>query len=117
MRQQAGGAGWVTAAVVSGRQDVRAGQARGNRVSEIAAAGVRREWRSRPGAGAEAARAVPDARRLLQLALAGLWLLDGVLQYQAFMFSRGFSDMLAGMASGNPGVVASPITWDADRAG
>jgi len=86
-------------------------------VSEIAAAGVRPEWRSRPGAGAEAARAVPDARRLLQLVLAGLWLLDGVLQYQAFMFSRGFSDMLAGTASGNPGVVASPITWDAALVG
>jgi hypothetical protein len=86
-------------------------------MSEIAAAGVRPAWRSRLGAGAEAAREAPDARRLLQLALAGIWLLDGVLQYQAFMFSKGFSDMLAGTASGNPGVVANPITWDATLVG
>jgi len=82
-------------------------------MSEIAAAGVRPARRSRLGAGAEAARSAPDARRLLQLVLAGIWLLDGVLQYQAFMFSKGFSDMLAGTASGNPGAVASPITWNA----
>jgi len=82
-------------------------------MSEIAAAGARTAWRSRLDAGAGAARGAPDARRLLQLALAGIWLLDGVLQYQAFMFSKGFSDMLSGTASGNPGVVARPITWDA----
>jgi len=82
-------------------------------MSEIAAAGASPAWRSRLRTGTETARAAPDARRLLQLALAGIWLLDGVLQYQAFMFSKGFSDMLAGTASGNPRVVASPITWDA----
>jgi hypothetical protein len=86
-------------------------------MSEIAAAGVRPR-RSRLGAGAETVRAAPaeaapDARRLLQLALAGIWLLDGVLQYQSFMFSKGFSHMLAGTASGNPGAVASPINWNA----
>jgi len=86
-------------------------------MSQIAAAGVRPARRGRPGAGAEAAREAPDVRRLLQLALAGLWLLDGMLQYQAFMFSRGFSDMLAGTASGNPRVVASPITWNATLVG
>ena len=82
-------------------------------MSEIAAAGVRPAWRTRPGVRAEAARGAPDARRLLQLALAGIWLLDGVLQYQAFMFSKGFSDMISGTASGNPRAVASPITWNA----
>jgi hypothetical protein len=51
------------------------------------------------------------AARVLQLALAGLWLLDGVLQYQAFMFSKGFSQMLADTAAGNPGVVGRPIAW------
>src|SRR4029077_121381 len=86
-------------------------------MSEIAAGGVRPAWQSTAGAGADARRAAPDARRLLQLVLAGLWLLDGVLQYQAFMFSKGFSDMLAGTASGNPGVVARPISWDATLVG
>jgi hypothetical protein len=85
-------------------------------MSEAAAAGVRSR-RSGLGAGAQAARGAPDARRLLQLTLAGIWLLDGVLQYQAFMFSKGFSDMLAGTASGNPGVVASPIGWNATLVG
>ncbi len=82
-------------------------------MSEIAAAGVRPAWRGGLGAGAAVSRGAPDVRRLLQLALAGIWLLDAVLQYQAFMFSKGFSQRLAGTASGNPGVVASPITWNA----
>jgi hypothetical protein len=52
-----------------------------------------------------------DPRRKLQLALGVLWLLDGILQFQPFMFTKGFPQMLAGTAQGNPGVVASPITW------
>ena len=55
----------------------------------------------------------PDARRLLQLALVAVWLLDAVLQYQAFMFTKAFGQMLAETASGNPGVIAGPITWNA----
>jgi hypothetical protein len=54
-----------------------------------------------------------DARRALQLALAGIWLLDGVLQYQSFMYSNAFAKMLAATAHGNPSVVGRPITWDA----
>ncbi len=50
-------------------------------------------------------------RRALQLCLAGLWLLDGVLQIQAFMFSRGFADSVADAASGNPAAVAAPVSW------
>jgi hypothetical protein len=96
---------------------VRAAAREESRMSETAAAGTRPAWRSGLGAGAEAARRAPDVRRVLQLALAGIWLLDGLLQYQAFMFSHGFSQMLAGTASGNPGVVASPITWDATLVG
>jgi hypothetical protein len=82
-------------------------------MSEIAAARARPAWRSGPGAGAETARGAPDARRVLQLGLAGVWLLDALLQYQAFMFSKGFSQMIGGTASGNPGVVARPIAWNA----
>jgi hypothetical protein len=48
----------------------------------------------------------PGWRRALQLALAALWLLDAVLQYQTFMFSQGFPRMLAETAAGNPGPVA-----------
>jgi hypothetical protein len=60
-----------------------------------------------------AARPSLDAKRALQLVLAAIWLLDGVLQYQAFMFTSGFNQMLAGTADGNPAVIAKPITWDA----
>ena len=82
-------------------------------MSEIAAAGVRPAARSRLVGGAEASLAAPDVRRLLQLALAGLWLLDALLQYQSFMFSKAFTQMIGGTASGNLGAVASPITWNA----
>jgi hypothetical protein len=54
---------------------------------------------------------VPTMRRGLQLALAGLWLLDGVLQLQTFMFTKAFGhDVLAASAAGDPTVVAAPIT-------
>ncbi len=59
----------------------------------------------------------PDARRCLQLALAGLWLLDAVLQCQAFMFTKGFAGMLAAAAAGNPGWAAAPVLWAAHLAG
>jgi hypothetical protein len=55
--------------------------------------------------------AAPDVRRKLQLVLAGIWMLDAILQFQEFMFSRSFSQMLAATAPGNPGFIASPITW------
>ena len=54
-----------------------------------------------------------DARRALQLGLAGIWLLDGVLQYQPFMYTKAFGQTLAGTAPGNPAVIARPITWQA----
>lgn len=60
-----------------------------------------------------APRAGLDVRRALQLVLATMWLLDGLLQYQPFMFGKGFGQMLAATAPGNPGFVARPITWDA----
>lgn len=55
----------------------------------------------------------PGVRRRLQLALAFLWLLDGVLQLQPGMFSPAFSQMLAAAGPGNPGPVAAPIGWAA----
>ena len=69
--------------------------------------------RHRAGTGVQEAGHGLDTRRALQLALAGLWVLDAVLQYQPFMYSRAFAGMLAGTADGNPPVIARPITWDA----
>jgi hypothetical protein len=69
---------------------------------------------ARPSAArpAAVARSALDPRRALQLALGGLWLLDGILQFQPYMFTKDFArQMLAPSAAGNPGVVAAPITW------
>jgi hypothetical protein len=82
-------------------------------MTDVAVAGNRTAWRGRLGAEPVAARPSVDARRALQLVLAAIWLLDGVLQYQGFMFTGGFNQMLAGTADGNPAVIAKPITWDA----
>jgi len=51
------------------------------------------------------------ARRGLQIALGLVWLLDGVLQLQPYMFGSGFASMLGSAATGSPGVLASPILW------
>jgi hypothetical protein len=69
-------------------------------------------WTQR-GSDAAVGWEAPDARRWLQLGLAALWLLDGVLQYQSAMFTRAFSQMLGGTAAGNPAVIADPISWAA----
>jgi hypothetical protein len=61
---------------------------------------------------------LPDARRALQLALAGAWLLDAVLQMQPFMFSSAFGRMLlASSAIGNPATVARAIAWSGREIG
>jgi hypothetical protein len=54
-----------------------------------------------------------DARRVLQLILAATWLLDGMLQYQSFMYTQAFGQMIGGSAAGNPGVIGRPISWNA----
>ncbi len=58
----------------------------------------------------------PDLRRTLQLVLATLWLLDGVLQLQAYFFTRAFGARFIPMvAQGNPTVIAAPIDWSGQR--
>ena len=81
-------------------------------MSDIALGRDRAGWRDRL-APAGTASAGLDARRVLQLVLAALWLLDGVLQYQSFMYTKAFTQMIAGTSSGNPGVVSRPINWNA----
>jgi hypothetical protein len=58
-----------------------------------------------------------DTSRSLQTALAVVWLLDGGLQFQSFMYSKGFVQMLTGMAPGQPSWLASSLTWSAHTAG
>jgi hypothetical protein len=81
--------------------------------SQAADARARAGWLRSIGAVREESWTAPGLRRRLQLVLAGIWLLDGVLQFQAFMFSKGFSQMLGATAAGNPAVIADPINWSA----
>jgi hypothetical protein len=81
-------------------------------MSESAATSGGAAWRG-SGALADEGWAEPDRRRRLQLVLAGIWLLDAVLQYQSFMFTKAFAQMLGATAAGNPAVIADPITWSA----
>ncbi len=72
-----------------------------------------------PGGGVRArARAyfASDGRRALQTALGLVWLLDGGLQFQSFMYSHGFIAMLIGLASGQPGWLAGSVKWGAHAA-
>jgi hypothetical protein len=82
-------------------------------MSEVAVTGARTAWRGRVGTEVQPGAKTLDARRALQLGLAAIWLLDGLLQYQAFMFTKGFSQMIGGTAAGNPSVIARPINWNA----
>jgi hypothetical protein len=59
-----------------------------------------------------------DLQRTFQLVLATVWLLDGVLQIQPFMFTpgpNGLSGMLKSAAAGNPAWIAHSITWNASN--
>jgi hypothetical protein len=51
-----------------------------------------------------------DPRRALQLSLATIWLLDGILQFQPFMFTKNFAAMVIYPTVGsNPGLIAGPM--------
>jgi hypothetical protein len=58
-----------------------------------------------------------DIARSLQTALGVIWLLDGGLQFQSFMYSKGFTQMLTGMTAGQPRWLASSMSWAAHTAG
>ncbi len=60
----------------------------------------------------------PDPRRTLQLVLATIWLVDGILQLQSFFFTKSFGlQMISGMSQGNPSVIARPISWSGSTIG
>jgi hypothetical protein len=58
-----------------------------------------------------------DATRVVQSILGLIWLLDGALQFQSFMYSRGFIETITSQASGQPGWLHSSIDWGAHIAG
>ena len=54
------------------------------------------------------------SRRSLRWALGLVWLLDGALQLQSFMFTKGFAtSIIAPSAAGQPGFVAGAVGWNA----
>lgn len=57
-----------------------------------------------------------DSRRAFQTALGLIWLLDGALQFQSFMYSNGFLEMVKGVAAGQPQWLASGVDAGADVA-
>ena len=81
--------------------------------SQAADVRTRAGWLCGVGAVHEEGWTAPDVRRRLQLVLAGIWLLDALLQFQAFMFSKDFSQLLGATAGGNPAFIADPINWSA----
>jgi hypothetical protein len=49
-------------------------------------------------------------RRWLQVSLGVIWVLDAALQYQPYMFGRGFvTDIIEPSGAGSPGVIASVV--------
>ena len=52
-----------------------------------------------------------DAPRRIQTVLGLIWLLDGGLQFQSFMYSRGFLNSIAAGAAGEPGWLHASILW------
>jgi hypothetical protein len=57
-----------------------------------------------------------DRARTVQTVLGLIWLLDGALQFQSFMYSKGFIDSIMANSPGQPGWLASSIRWSANLA-
>jgi len=63
-------------------------------------------------------QSIGDRRvRTVQTVLGLIWLLDGGLQFQSFMYSRGFIATLEGSGMGQSGWLVSTINWAANIAG
>ena len=84
-------------------------------MSELTAGGSRAAFTfGRADSAARVRRTPAETRRLLQLVLAAIWLLDGLLQLQPFMFTKQFATQIIDpTAQGNPHAVAHSITWAA----
>ncbi len=52
-----------------------------------------------------------DTRRAIQTILGLVWLLDGALQFQSFMYSHGFIAMLTQMMPGQPSWLGNSMRW------
>jgi hypothetical protein len=75
------------------------------------------QGRARSG-GAAAAREyfASDPARAVQTCLGLVWLLDGALQFQSFMYSKGFIEMLTQMMAGQPSWLQGTMRWSSNIA-
>jgi hypothetical protein len=63
-----------------------------------------------PSTGASLRSRLRITRRGLQIALGCIWLLDGLLQFQSYMYSHEFlSQVIEPTAKGQPGFISDPI--------
>lgn len=76
-------------------------------------AGALRSSPDRPARPALRAYFASDTTRTVQTALGVIWLLDGALQFQSFMYGKGFIRMLQAMTTGQPGWVADSVNQGA----
>ena len=58
-----------------------------------------------------------DNQRAVQTVLGLIWLVDGGLQFQSFMYSKGFLGDLAASGMGQPGWLAGSVAWGVRLAG
>jgi hypothetical protein len=60
-------------------------------------------------------RAGPDIARIGQIVLGLLWLADGALQFQPYMFGKTFvTGVILPASHGQPRIIGGPIVWMAD---
>jgi hypothetical protein len=80
---------------------------------KMADAGAGTLARPRPTRAVRSARDyfLSDTRRAIQTMLGLVWLLDGALQFQSFMYSHGFIQMLTQMMPGQPSWLGSSMRW------
>jgi hypothetical protein len=58
-----------------------------------------------------------DSRRSFQVTLGLVWLLDAGLQFQPFMYSNGFTQLIDGNAAAQPHWLGDTISWAGNLAG
>ncbi|HUB05112.1 MAG TPA: hypothetical protein VMA76_08575 [Solirubrobacteraceae bacterium] len=73
-----------------------------------------RGGRIRSAASSARAYWAPDTVRAVQTLLGLIWLLDGALQFQSFMYGNGFVQMLKAGAAGQPYWISSSVTFAAN---
>jgi hypothetical protein len=56
-----------------------------------------------------------DRARTVQTVLGLIWLLDGGLQFQSFMYGKGFIQSITGLTGGQPNWVADSVNWGAHQ--